>query len=139
MTDQDAVKAANDEYYRAYNARDFDAMEKIWAKNVPVACIHSSYPRLTNRDEVLKSYKVIFDVPNLPESIHQQDEFVVTGDTAMVTAYERWSGGQKIFASSKIFIREDGEWKLFIHHSSQVTQRVLRSGREKQKKNGNGS
>lgn len=139
MSDQDSVKAANEEYYQAYNARDIEAMDRIWAKNVAVACIHSSYPKLSSREDVLKSYRVIFDVPNLPQLIHQQDTITVTGDTALVTAYETWAGGKNTYAATKVFVREDGEWRLVLHHSSPVTQRVMRSGRRRGKPAGNGN
>src|SRR5215469_13040920 len=38
MTDQDAVLAANLEFYRAFAARDLAAMDALWALQAPVAC-----------------------------------------------------------------------------------------------------
>ena len=40
MTDADAVLAANLEFYRAFTMRDVAAMDALWARDAPVACLH---------------------------------------------------------------------------------------------------
>ena len=45
MTDSDAVLAANLEFYRAFTTRDLAAMDALWARAAPVACIHRAGPR----------------------------------------------------------------------------------------------
>ena len=40
IPDEHAVLAANAAFYRAFAERDVDAMDALWARSIPVACIH---------------------------------------------------------------------------------------------------
>ena len=42
MSDDQALLAANEAFYQAFNTRNLKAMEAIWAKRTPIACIHPS-------------------------------------------------------------------------------------------------
>ena len=46
MSDEEAVLAANEAFYRAFAARDFAAMDALWAAEAPVACIHPGWDAL---------------------------------------------------------------------------------------------
>ena len=56
MTDQDAVLAANLEFYRAFAARDLAAMDALWARRTPVACLHPGWTAIKDRDAEFKAY-----------------------------------------------------------------------------------
>jgi hypothetical protein len=56
MTDQDAVLAANLEFYRAFATRDLKAMDALWARRVPVACLHPGWTALKDRDAIIESW-----------------------------------------------------------------------------------
>ena len=38
--ERDAVLAANRAFYRAFNDRDYDSMEQIWAPTGAMVCLH---------------------------------------------------------------------------------------------------
>jgi hypothetical protein len=57
MDDSDAVLAANLEFYRAFTTRDAEAMDALWARQAPVACVHPGWPALTDRDAVMESWR----------------------------------------------------------------------------------
>jgi hypothetical protein len=57
MNDSDAVLAANLEFYRAFTTRDAEAMDALWARRAPVACVHPGWPPLTDRDAVVESWR----------------------------------------------------------------------------------
>ena len=63
MNDSDAVLAANLEFYRAFTTRDVAAMEALWARQAPVACVHPGWPVLADRDAVLESWRGILANP----------------------------------------------------------------------------
>jgi hypothetical protein len=44
-----SVLFANETFYLAFSHRDFDAMERLWARESPVLCIHPGWPALTLR------------------------------------------------------------------------------------------
>ena len=50
MSDEEAVLAANEEFYRAFAARDLAAMDALWAQETPVACVHPGWDALVGRD-----------------------------------------------------------------------------------------
>ena len=44
MSDENrALLAANEAFYRAFASRDAEAMAGLWARTVPVACIHPGW------------------------------------------------------------------------------------------------
>jgi hypothetical protein len=53
MTDKDAALSQNLEFYRAFSMRDLAGMERLWARDAPVSCIHPGWSLLTGRDRVL--------------------------------------------------------------------------------------
>ncbi|MBV8937825.1 MAG: nuclear transport factor 2 family protein, partial [Alphaproteobacteria bacterium] len=56
MTDQDAVLAANLEFYRAFAIRDLAAMDALWARQAPVACLHPGWSALKDREAIMESW-----------------------------------------------------------------------------------
>jgi len=54
MTDSDAALAANLEFYRAFATRDVAAMDALWARRAPVACLHPGWAALKDRDDMIQ-------------------------------------------------------------------------------------
>ena len=50
--DETAVLEANDAFYRALNQKSQEAMDRIWARSAPVACIHPGWNMLVGREAV---------------------------------------------------------------------------------------
>jgi hypothetical protein len=53
MTEKDRVLSANLEFYRAFARRDVEAMDGLWARTLPVSCIHPGWMALREREAVL--------------------------------------------------------------------------------------
>ena len=121
MTDEDAVLAANLEFYRAFTTRDAAAMEKIWAKRVPVACTHPGWEPLIMRDDVMSSWRGILANPDSPVVACEDEHVFLYGDTAFVICEE--SLPDSLLTATNVFIREDGAWRIVHHHSGPVFQR----------------
>jgi hypothetical protein len=66
MTDQDAVLAANLEFYRAFAARDLTAMDALWARRAPVACLHPGWTAIKDREAIIASWAGILANPDAP-------------------------------------------------------------------------
>src|SRR5205814_4582275 len=69
MTDSDAVLAANLEFYRAFATRDLDAMDALWARQAPVACIHPGWPPLADRPSIMASWRGILSNSDSPRIV----------------------------------------------------------------------
>ncbi len=116
MADEDAVLAATEAFYRAFAGGDAAAMETIWARRAPVACIHPGWDALTDRFSVMESWHGILANPP-PGSCGQVEAFLF-GDTAFVICEEFILGG--LLIATNYFVREDAAWKIVHHHAGQV-------------------
>lgn len=121
MTDSDAVLAANLEFYRAFTTRDLAAMDAIWARGAPVACVHPGWPALAERDQIIESWQGILGNPNAPRIACYDERVLLYGDTALVVCEEELDGGTLI--ASNLFVREDGGWRIAHHQASQLVAR----------------
>ena len=121
MTDSDAVLAANLEFYRAFTARDRAAMNALWARRAPVACLHPGWTALTDRDAIIQSWEGILSSPDAPRIACFDEQVMLYDDVALVLCEEELDGGT--LAASNLFIREDGEWRIAHHHAGQIVRR----------------
>jgi hypothetical protein len=127
MTDSDAVLAANLEFYRAFAMRDLAAMDALWARRVPVGCIHPGWPALSERDAVMESWRSILSNPESPRITCYDEQVLLYGDTALVVCEEELEGGTLI--ASNLFVREDGAWRIAHHQAGQLVARRQTSQR----------
>lgn len=121
MTDHDAVLAANLEFYRAFTARDATAMDALWARRAPVACLHPGWTVLTDREAIVSSWRGILTSPDAPRIACFDERVLLYGDTALVLCEEELAGGT--LAASNFFVREDGGWRIAHHHAGQIVRR----------------
>jgi len=121
MTDNDAVLAANLEFYRAFAARDIVAMDTLWARRSPVTCVHPGWTALRDRESVMGSWHGILSNPDAPRIACFDEQVFVHGDTALVLCEEEIEGGTLM--ASNLFLREDGAWRLVHHHAGQIVTR----------------
>jgi hypothetical protein len=121
MTDNDAVLAANLEFYRAFSTRDLAAMEELWARRAPVACVHPGWPPLTDRDAVMDSWQRILANPQAPRIVCFDEQVFLYGSTALVICEEELDGGTLI--ASNFFVNEDGAWHIAHHQAGQLVVR----------------
>jgi ketosteroid isomerase-like protein len=121
MTDQDAVLAANLEFYRAFTARDLAAMDALWARHAPVACLHPGWTALKDRDAIMDSWAEILSNPDAPRIASFDEHVFLYGDTALVLCEEKLEGGT--LAASNLFVREDGVWRIAHHQAGQIVRR----------------
>ena len=111
----EAAIEANEAFYRAFNAKDPEAMDAAWASEHEVACIHPGWNALVGRAEVLASWHNILTNPNQPRIVIGGAQVVFTGDTAIVLCREL-VGGSPLIATN-VFVQEADAWKL-VHHQS---------------------
>lgn len=116
--DEMAVLAANDTFYRAFAARDLQALERLWATRAAVVCIHPGWQALRGRDAVMSSWKDILGNPGAPAIACVRPAVHVLGDVAFVVCNERIQSAELV--ATNIFTREDGEWRLVHHHAGGV-------------------
>lgn len=119
------VLEANEAFYRAFSARDADAMDALWAQHAPVACIHPGWDALDGRVQVVGSFRAILESGGAPHVRCSGASVHVVGDAAFVTCHEEVSGARLV--ATNVFVREDGAWRLVHHHSSPMAPGQVRA------------
>jgi ketosteroid isomerase-like protein len=116
--ERDAVLAANRAFYRAFNDRDYEAMERIWAPSGAMVCLHPGQPPLHERADIMESWRGIMRHPESPR-VHCIDEWVTgRGGLAIVVCREILANGQLMATNS--FVRLGTGWHVIGHHSGPV-------------------
>jgi len=117
----DAALSQNLEFYRAIGARDLAAMERIWAREVPVCCIHPGWTVIHGRSLVLESWRAILTGPRPPQILCYEEDATVYDGLALVTCEEELDGGS--LAASNLFVLEHGLWRLIHHQATPIMAR----------------
>jgi len=111
------VLEANAAFYAAFGRRDADAMEVLWARDAPVACLHPGWKPLVGREAVLESWRRILLGGGAPTEIRcEEPSAFVAGELAWVLCVEVVPGGA--LAATNLFVRERGAWRMVHHHAS---------------------
>lgn len=122
MSDEEAVLAANREFYRAFAERDFAAMDALWARETPVACIHPGWDVLLGREPVMESWGAILGGPGAPQIRCEAPQAFVLGEGAFVVCREVL-GEQGRLIATNVFAREESGWRMVHHQAGPAAQR----------------
>lgn len=110
------VLDANSAFYRAFAARDLDAMDALWSEEQQVACVHPGWDVLRGRDEVMDSWRAILTGDESPKIGCSHAFAQVHGQVALVVCREHVPGG--FLVATNVFVREESGWRLVHHQSS---------------------
>jgi ketosteroid isomerase-like protein len=128
--DVEAVLAANQAFYDAFEARDLDAMTAVWETSPRVVCTHPGWPTLHGWSQVRASWQALMTGPQRLQFIVTDASAQVLGDSAWVTLDENLldSGTSGTVATVNWFVRHPDGWKLVGHHGSGVVARFAPPG-----------
>jgi hypothetical protein len=116
--DEQEVLFANEAFYSAFGDRDIAAMDALWARDNPVACVHPGWGALVGRASVIESWGGLLANPRSPTPACRAPRPFVCGDAAFVICFEEIEGN--FLLATNIFVREKGAWRL-VHHQSGPT------------------
>lgn len=127
-TAEQEVAQANESFYRAFEALDIKAMEKIWAEGSDVQCGHPGWKILRGRKAVIESWCQIFE--NTPPIGFLLSDIAIHihGRVGWVTLYENITSsleGEIVSATvltTNIFAKGPDGWRIIHHHGSTVAQ-----------------
>ncbi len=115
MPEHAAVLFANDAFYLAFANQDFEAMQSIWAARTPVTCIHPGWDVLSDREDVIDSWRQILENPTATNITCKSPMVRVLGELAYVICHEVLDQGYLV--ATNVFVQEDGQWKM-VHHQA---------------------
>jgi hypothetical protein len=125
MSDEQAVLDANKAFYEAFAGRDMAAMERIWASEALVCCIHPGWAPLVGRAPVIESWAAILSDPGAPEISCGESKAILHGASALVVCRENLPMNQLL--ASNLFVLENGAWRLARHHAGPGPQLAVAS------------
>jgi uncharacterized protein (TIGR02246 family) len=118
MTEDDALRAANVAYYRAFARRDAEAMARLWAQE-GVSCVHPGWPPIFGREAILASYRDIFKNPFQDEIETSGETLIRAGNEGRIVCLERV--GEALLVATNWFRLFDSEWRLVHHQASPLS------------------
>ncbi len=117
----DAVLAANARFYDAFEARDADAMDESWSTHPDVSCVHPGWPPIRGRDQVMASWRSIFDNDEGPTPSCEAPTVALHGESsATVLCRERL--GNVVLIATNVFVGGPDGWRLTHHHASALAR-----------------
>jgi ketosteroid isomerase-like protein len=128
MTDDRAVLAANQAFYRAFERKDMAAMQAVWSKGTGSLCIHPGRLALRGWEAIGSSWEKIFTNTSYLEIEVEVISSEINGAIAYVVVLEKLFqvvGNQRVQAQSmatNIFECMAQGWYLVHHHGSPVAR-----------------
>lgn len=117
-----AVLEANLDFYRAFSEADFDAMKRLWAERVPIACIHPGLQPILGRSAVLDSWKRILGGAARWQMSCRAARAHVIGNVAFVTCFEASGDAPAHLVATNVFVVEEGRWRMVHHQAGPLAQ-----------------
>jgi len=126
MAIEDSAITANENFYKAFNARDLSAMKEIWSSRQNVTCVHPGWSPLNGFEPIINSWQGIFKNSGNMDIQVSDINIVTSNDLAWVSCVENLytiaSNGvltSKVF-STNLFELNKGKWKMIAHHASSM-------------------
>jgi ketosteroid isomerase-like protein len=121
---QVAALRANANFYRAFNAGDFAAMQAVWAEHAPLSCFHPGMPALIGREAVLDSWRhILREAPGYQMRCDHAQVHLL-GEAALISCYEGNADQPAHLAATNVFVLEHGSWRMVHHHAGPLAQPI---------------
>lgn len=119
MSDRSAVLFANEQFYVAFASCDLAGMQRIWASNVDVSCIHPGRGPILGREEVLESWQSIFSNPDSPEIQCRDPKVNLHTNIAVISCLEQIDN--QLLCATNVFVCDTNLWNIVHHQSGTVS------------------
>ena len=120
------VTRANQEFYQAFESLDIGRMDRIWAQQEYVTCIHPGWTLRIGWPAVRDSWVLIFNNTFSMKFDLTEIQVQVAGDVAWVICTENITSKQgdttqesRVLATN-LYERVGEQWKIIHHHGSPV-------------------
>ena len=128
LTEIEAVKVANEQFYRAFETLDIDRMSAVWSDDYEVTCIHPGWPLIRGRADVIKSWARIFDNTMVMQftitevAVHVENSWawVVCTESLRSVVDGRVNEGK--IEATNIWHKHSEQWLIVHHHGSSVME-----------------
>src|SRR5271163_3091276 len=123
-SEEEAVRAANNRFYAAFESLDLAEMEAVWAHDEEVQCVHPGWDLLLGWDEVRERWARLFANARRVRIALSSVWVRIEGNVGWVactehvtTAFADGFDDSMVQATNIFVLREEG-WLLVAHHAS---------------------
>jgi ketosteroid isomerase-like protein len=126
MSDDEAVREANNRFYMAMNALDIEEMDEVWMDDDRAVCVHPGREAIIGYERIRESWLAIFAASDSISIAAGQERVQLSDDVAWVVCVETISliieEGLAAAAAqaTNIFRRINGRWRMVLHHASPI-------------------
>jgi ketosteroid isomerase-like protein len=130
MDEREAVREANDRFYRCLEGLDLTAMDGLWLHEGWVRCIHPGWDVLVGWEAVRQSWATIFASTQWLRVVATDVDIADFGEIALVACSENLTAadgadvGVAVSQATNIFRKTPEGWRMIHHHSSTTPVRV---------------
>jgi len=128
--EREAVRQANDRFYRALEALDLAEMERVWLPASRAYCVHPGWDSLVGWPAIRGSFEQIIAGTSWIRVTPTGVRVEVIGDVAVLTCAENITAksaedvGLAVAQATNLFRRTPEGWRLFHHHASPAPVQV---------------
>lgn len=110
-------------FYRAFEARDLEAMMGVWADDDSIVCIHPMGPRLNGRAAVRQSWEQIFSADSalsfeVGDSVLTEDAGVSVRCVLENIRHGEDGAQRSLMLATNVYRWSENGWRLCVHHAS---------------------
>ncbi len=122
MVDPNVILFRNETFYAAFASCDLAAMEELWSQRHPVLCIHPGWHPLTEREDIMHSWRDIFSSQgdSVMEIRCHAPRLMTYGDVHWIVCFEQLPAGWLVATNG--FILEGDEPQMIHHQASQCME-----------------
>ena len=114
--------SAEQAFYAAFRELDEQSMQSVWVDSGDASCIHPGGALLRGTDEILRSWREIFDEASPPRIEHRLIQASSDARLAVHTVEEKVRSGEggrrAVILATNIYIFIEGGWRMLAHHAS---------------------
>ncbi len=109
----DKLLFANDRFYSLINLGDAEGVQSQFAREVPLQAVHPGRAPMTEREQVLSSFRELCLSPPQIECLNPVA--MQYGALGVVTCLEKIGNGY--LSASNIFVKQGEDWRMIAHHA----------------------
>jgi len=126
MDERQAVTAANEAFYRAFETLEIEEMEKVWLRASYIKCVHPGWPLLRGWGPIMTSWERIFantfgmrfTLSDVHVEVSGSLGWVVLIEDLEARGYDGVSRSEIL--TTNLFEKRDGQWFIVHHHASPI-------------------